>query len=40
MLPWMLGGIAIVGFFVIWIIRDAQADDRLRKLTKRRSRDD
>lgn len=35
MLPWMLAGIGIVAFFVIWIIRDAQADDRRRKLKRR-----
>lgn len=38
MLPWMLAGIAIVAFFAIWIIRDAQADDRRRKVTKRAPR--
>ncbi len=38
MLPWMLTGIGIVAFFAIWIIRNAQADDKRRKLT-RKSRD-
>lgn len=38
MLPWMLAGLAIVAFFAIWVIRDAQADDRRRKLPKRASR--
>jgi hypothetical protein len=39
MLPWMIAGIVIVAFFVIWVIRDAQQDDRRRKAI-RRPRDD
>lgn len=39
MLPWMIGGLAIVAFLTIWVLRDAIADDRERKAVKRRSRD-
>lgn len=37
MRPWMLAGLGVVAFFAIWIIRDAELDDRRRK-EKRRSR--
>jgi hypothetical protein len=35
MLPWMLAGLAIVAFFTIWIIRNAEIDDKRRKSKKR-----
>lgn len=38
MLPWMLAGIGVVAFFAIWIIRNAEIDDKQRK-AKRRTRD-
>jgi hypothetical protein len=37
MLMWMLIGIAVAVFFGIVIMRDALADDKRRKLTKRPS---
>jgi hypothetical protein len=35
MLIWMLTGLGVVAFFAILIIRNAEADDKLRKLAKR-----
>jgi len=35
MLVWMLTGVAIAAFFVVLVIRRAEADDKKRKLVKR-----
>lgn len=35
MLPWMLVGLGIVAVFAVMVIRDAIADDKKRKLSKR-----
>ena len=40
MLMWMLIGIGVAVFFAIVIMRDALADDKRRKLTKRHSTPD
>ena len=37
MLPWLIGGIIIVTIFVVFVLRDAIADDRRRKLAKQKS---
>lgn len=37
MLPWLVGGFIIVAVFVVFVLRDAIADDRRRKLAKPRS---
>jgi hypothetical protein len=35
MLIWMLSGLSVAAFFAVLIIRNAEADDKRRKLTKR-----
>ena len=37
MLFWLLGGIGTAAFFAVLIIRNAEADDKRRKLPKRPS---
>lgn len=37
MLLWLLGGIGTLAFFAVLIIRNAEADDKRRKLAKRPS---
>ena len=36
MLPWMLGGLAIIGFFAWKVIHDAEEYDRQTKLAKKK----
>jgi len=36
MLPWLIGGVIVVTGFVVYVLRDAIADDRRRKLAKAR----
>jgi hypothetical protein len=36
MLLWLLGGVGTAAFFAFLVIRNAEADDKQRKLTKRR----
>lgn len=31
MLPWMIAGLLVIAFFVVLVIRNAEADDKLRK---------
>jgi len=40
MLMWMLIGIGIAAFFAVMVIRNAEGDDKKRKLTKRASTPD
>lgn len=35
MLPWLIGGLLIVTVFVVFVIRDARADDKRRKLARK-----
>lgn len=35
MLPWLVGGLLIVAVFVVFVLRDAMADDKRRKLVKK-----
>lgn len=35
MLPWMLGGLAIIGFFAWKVITNAEEHDRQTKLAKK-----
>jgi hypothetical protein len=37
MFTWLIVGIAVTTFFAVKIIRSAEADDRERKLSRRRS---
>jgi len=37
MLLWLLGGIGTAAIFVVLLIRNAEADDKRRKLAKRPS---
>jgi hypothetical protein len=34
MLPWLAGGVVVLTVFVVFVLRDAIADDKKRKLTK------
>jgi len=34
MLPWLAGGVIILTVFVVFVLRDAIADDRRRKVAK------
>lgn len=34
MLPWLVAGIVVVTVVVVFVLRDAIADDRRRKLSK------
>ena len=35
MLPWLAGAVVVLTVFVVFVLRDAIADDRERKLTKK-----
>lgn len=40
MLPWLLGGLALVTLFAWKVIHSAEADDKKRKANPRRVRND